>query len=376
MSAAKMLADSTQGDPLTDTAPGMGAKRRKSHDKRKTKKQKKETKKKSSKRSSSENDPDSDLDLEKELKPIGDYIKDRRKMLEQMFHCLKGGSLQRNLPDVLKELTIEDLKRRCQNQLEIMSKKRIIRILAGDDPANISSSGTDDESSEDEDIHKGKDVKEDQEQMADSTSQPGEEPEGEEPEGEDQEEDEEVDAEAEEGDVDDIQGEETLEEEEDVEEGEMTDESDETPKEHNAQSDVESGHYSNTDTDGLDGQHCPKEDNSIYSGSPEPGEVDVPSDQESMTDPDGEDHYLAEVEEGEESLYGDMEDTEAVTQESQGGVPEGQGEDQGTQAEEHEGVTPVLSQNQMELLELEMRARAIKAMLKAHEVREKRLEEG
>ncbi|XP_021361414.1 caspase activity and apoptosis inhibitor 1-like [Mizuhopecten yessoensis] len=174
MSAAKMLADSTQGDPLTDTIPGEGAKRRKPHDKRKTKKQKKETKKKSAKRSSSDNDLDSDLDLEKELKPIGDYIKDRRKMLDQMFRCLRGGSLQRNLPDVLKDLSLEDLKQRCQNQLEIMSKKRIKCILAGDDPANISSSGTDDDSSEDEAVKKGKDTGE-EELMADSTSQPGEE---------------------------------------------------------------------------------------------------------------------------------------------------------------------------------------------------------
>lgn len=372
-----MLADSTQGDPLTDTAPGLGAKRRKSHDKRKTKKQKKETKKKSTKRSSSENDVDSDLDLERDLKPIGDYIKDRRTMLDQMFRCLKGGSLQRNLPDVLKDLSLEDLKQRCQNQLDIMSKKRIKRILAGDDPANISSSGTDDESSEDEEVQKGDDTGDDQEQMADSTSQPGEEQEEDQGSTGDEED---VDGDE---DVDNTQEEEEMleeDEEEEVEgeaeEGEMTDDTDGSQKEHNAASDVDDGHYSNTDTDGLDGQPCPKEDNSTYSGSSgHEAEVDDSdhTDQESLTDQEEE---VMEESEVEASPYEDVEAPETVKQEG----PEGQGGDPRDQEranpENQEGIAPSLSRNQMELLELEMRARAIKAMLKAHEVREKRLEDG
>lgn len=121
----------------------------------------------------------------------------------------------------------------------------------------------------------------------------------------------------------------------------------------NAGSDGESGHHSNTDTEA--GQSCPKGHNSdgspVHSGSPEPGEVDnsEPSIGGSSAEPEGE-----EEEE----------------------PPLGGAEGDGGQMEEHGGLAPVLTQNQMELLELEMRARAIKAMLKAHEVREKRLEEG
>ena len=47
-------------------------------------------------------DEDSDLDLDKELQPIGDYIRERQEMNEQLFHCLKGPTLQRYIPDVLK----------------------------------------------------------------------------------------------------------------------------------------------------------------------------------------------------------------------------------------------------------------------------------
>ncbi|XP_053395142.1 caspase activity and apoptosis inhibitor 1-like [Mercenaria mercenaria] len=148
MSAAKMVADSTQGD-----VPEMSStkKRKKMVQKKKVKKKLKESTKKSKKKSQQEEEfDDSDLDLEKEVYPIGQYVKDRENLLEQMFSCVRGQSLNRALPDVLKELPVADLKRRCLEQLEVMSKKRICRILAGDDPASISSSGTEDESSEDE----------------------------------------------------------------------------------------------------------------------------------------------------------------------------------------------------------------------------------
>ena len=45
---------------------------------------------------------DSDLDLDKDIHPIGYYVKDRENLLTQMFHCVKGQSLNRALPDVLK----------------------------------------------------------------------------------------------------------------------------------------------------------------------------------------------------------------------------------------------------------------------------------
>lgn len=172
MSAAKMVADSTQGD-LDE--PKKKRKRKKDN----VKKSKKPKKKDSKKRKESKNeDEDSDLDLEIDLQPIGNYIRERQEMNEQLFHCLRGPSLQRYIPDVVKELSLEELKKRCLEHLEIMSKKRIRRILSGDDPASISSSGTEEETSgEEEDIQEvTQDVEEDKEpeDHIQKTKSPGE----------------------------------------------------------------------------------------------------------------------------------------------------------------------------------------------------------
>ena len=43
-----------------------------------------------------------DLDLDKVIYPLGHYVKDRETLLGEIFHCVRGSSLQRNLPDVLK----------------------------------------------------------------------------------------------------------------------------------------------------------------------------------------------------------------------------------------------------------------------------------
>lgn len=42
------------------------------------------------------------LDLRENLKPIGNYIKDRERMLDEMLRCIKGAKLQSMLPDILK----------------------------------------------------------------------------------------------------------------------------------------------------------------------------------------------------------------------------------------------------------------------------------
>ncbi|XP_048758158.1 caspase activity and apoptosis inhibitor 1-like isoform X2 [Ostrea edulis] len=165
MSAKKMVADSTQvePDPLLTSS-----KRKKSSQK---KKKHQSTKKKKSYKSE---DEDSDLDLDKELFSIGNYLNNRQEMVGQMFHSLRGATLKRHIPDILKEMTIEELKEKCVEHLEVMSKKRIQRILAGDDPANISSSSTEDENSDEENNYPGQQTEErpykTEENIADSTS--------------------------------------------------------------------------------------------------------------------------------------------------------------------------------------------------------------
>jgi hypothetical protein len=42
------------------------------------------------------------MDLRENLKPIGAYVKDRERMLDEMFRCIKGKKLQAMFPDILK----------------------------------------------------------------------------------------------------------------------------------------------------------------------------------------------------------------------------------------------------------------------------------
>ncbi|KAL4236199.1 Caspase and apoptosis inhibitor 1 [Mactra antiquata] len=69
-------------------------------------------KKKSPEREFDEND----LDLDKEINPIGHYVKDREQLLEEMFHCVKGPSLDRAIPEVLKDISIQMLDSKVKTQ--------------------------------------------------------------------------------------------------------------------------------------------------------------------------------------------------------------------------------------------------------------------
>ena len=42
------------------------------------------------------------MNLQEQLKPIGDYIGNREKMLNEMLRCIKGSKLHALLPDLLK----------------------------------------------------------------------------------------------------------------------------------------------------------------------------------------------------------------------------------------------------------------------------------
>lgn len=56
-------------------------------------------------------DEDSDLDLEKDLFSIGTYLNNRPEMVEQMFHSLRGATLKRHIPDILKVWRERDRER-------------------------------------------------------------------------------------------------------------------------------------------------------------------------------------------------------------------------------------------------------------------------
>lgn len=88
-------------------------------------------------------DDDDDMVLSKPLFPLQKYIGSRTELVEQLFKSIsRGNLLQTLLPEILKEIPTTELKVLCVQQLEVMSKKRIVHILSGQEME--SSSGTDD----------------------------------------------------------------------------------------------------------------------------------------------------------------------------------------------------------------------------------------
>ncbi|CAF1350659.1 unnamed protein product [Rotaria magnacalcarata] len=95
------------------------------------------------------NDSDgSMLNLNEDLKTISYYIKERERMLREMFRCVRGHKLQAILPDALKTRSFDEIKAKCLDQLDILSKKRIRAILLAQ--PMTSSSGTEDSTDEDD----------------------------------------------------------------------------------------------------------------------------------------------------------------------------------------------------------------------------------
>ncbi|KAM9717338.1 caspase activity and apoptosis inhibitor 1 isoform 1-T1 [Menidia menidia] len=73
------------------------------------------------------------LDLSRAFKPITAYISDKREALEQCFRVLGEKKLQKMLPDELKDCSLEEIKSLCWEQLEPICEKHLVQILAGED---------------------------------------------------------------------------------------------------------------------------------------------------------------------------------------------------------------------------------------------------
>ncbi|NXI71823.1 CAAP1 inhibitor, partial [Anseranas semipalmata] len=84
------------------------------------------------------------LDLSVSLKPVSFYIADKKEMLQQCFCVIGEKKLQKMLPDILKNCSMDEIKRLCLEQLELLSEKKLLKILEG-------KSGADSDTDEDGD---------------------------------------------------------------------------------------------------------------------------------------------------------------------------------------------------------------------------------
>ncbi|KAK2863191.1 hypothetical protein Q5P01_002724 [Channa striata] len=73
------------------------------------------------------------LDLSLPFQPITAYITDKREMLEQCLHVLGEKKLRKMLPDELKDCSLIEIKKLCLEQLEPISEKNLFQILAGEE---------------------------------------------------------------------------------------------------------------------------------------------------------------------------------------------------------------------------------------------------
>ncbi|KAJ7399292.1 Phospholipase A-2-activating protein [Pitangus sulphuratus] len=71
------------------------------------------------------------LDLTVSLKPVSFYIADKKEMLQQCFCVIGEKKLQKMLPDTLKNCSMDEIKRLCMEQLELLSEKNLLKILEG-----------------------------------------------------------------------------------------------------------------------------------------------------------------------------------------------------------------------------------------------------
>uniref|UniRef100_A0A8C5TL16 Caspase activity and apoptosis inhibitor 1 n=1 Tax=Malurus cyaneus samueli TaxID=2593467 RepID=A0A8C5TL16_9PASS len=71
------------------------------------------------------------LDLTVSLKPVSFYIGDKKEMLQQCFCVIGEKKLQKMLPDTLKNCSMDEIKRLCMEQLELLSEKKLLKILEG-----------------------------------------------------------------------------------------------------------------------------------------------------------------------------------------------------------------------------------------------------
>lgn len=73
------------------------------------------------------------LDLNIQFQPIKVYVTDKKEMLQQCFRVLGEKKLRKMLPDEFKDCSLEDIRKLCWEQLEPISEKNLLQILTGEE---------------------------------------------------------------------------------------------------------------------------------------------------------------------------------------------------------------------------------------------------
>uniref|UniRef100_A0A3B3Z617 Uncharacterized protein n=1 Tax=Periophthalmus magnuspinnatus TaxID=409849 RepID=A0A3B3Z617_9GOBI len=71
------------------------------------------------------------LDLTVQFQPITAFVSQKEEMLQQCFHVLGEKKLRKMLPDEFKDCSLDEIKKLCWEQLEQISEKNLLQILTG-----------------------------------------------------------------------------------------------------------------------------------------------------------------------------------------------------------------------------------------------------
>lgn len=71
------------------------------------------------------------LDLKKKFLPLQNYLGDRETLLNQVFSIIKQEKMLTILPDDIKKKPFVDIKQKCMEQLQVMSNVRLEHVILG-----------------------------------------------------------------------------------------------------------------------------------------------------------------------------------------------------------------------------------------------------
>ncbi|KAJ0055810.1 hypothetical protein NL108_012855 [Boleophthalmus pectinirostris] len=73
------------------------------------------------------------LDLTVQFQPITAFVSQKEEMLQQCFRVLGEKKLRKMLPDEFKDCSLDEIKKLCLEQLEPISEKNLLQILTGEE---------------------------------------------------------------------------------------------------------------------------------------------------------------------------------------------------------------------------------------------------
>ncbi|CAL9694934.1 unnamed protein product [Knipowitschia caucasica] len=73
------------------------------------------------------------LDLTVDFQPIIAFVSDKKEMLQQSFRVLGEKKLRKMLPDEFKDFSIDEVQKLCWEQLEDLSEKNLLQVLTGEE---------------------------------------------------------------------------------------------------------------------------------------------------------------------------------------------------------------------------------------------------